>query len=251
MSFYLHDADAVSPEDMKPPKLRGFGTPRNYYYELYRRLGLDGDYILKQPNMDWVTSNLWIDKILRGVLGVEQISTLSSIGWAFGFLARDVLVQRYAWAIPSPKALESIAALDKPIVEIGAGKGYWAWLLSGLEVKVHCYDIDPEFGYRSGNPCLVDLYVMWREVHKGGVEKVADHPDCALFLCWPTSMAVEALQAYKGDTLVYVGEGPGGCTASDDFFELLDEWEEINFVRLPQYYGIHDNLWIYKRKTNE
>lgn len=39
--------------------------------------------------------------------------------------ARDVLVRDYAWAIPNHEAIEACAALS-PIVEVGAGSGYWA-----------------------------------------------------------------------------------------------------------------------------
>lgn len=41
-------------------------------------------------------------------------------------------------------------------------------------------------------------------------------------------MAVEALRAYQGDLLVYVGEGNGDACADDDFFaELEDGWELV------------------------
>src|SRR6266542_3799539 len=41
--------------------------------------------------------------------------------------ARDTLAVRYAHAIPDEDALETLAELA-PLVELGAGTGYWAWL---------------------------------------------------------------------------------------------------------------------------
>lgn len=75
----------------------------------------------------------------------------------------------------------------------------------------------------------------------------------ALFLCWPPydePMAYEALKAFKGQYLWYIGEDEGGCTAGDDFFQLLDsQWELIETC--PEFYswsGLHDELRLYRRK---
>jgi hypothetical protein len=49
----------------------------------------------------------------------------------------EPLLQKYAWAIPDRKAL-GILQRFSPIVEMGAGKGYWAHLLQqqGVEITV-------------------------------------------------------------------------------------------------------------------
>lgn len=58
---------------------------------------------------------------------------------------RSALVKRYSWAIPSPESIEwMLKVLDgRPVVEIGCGTGYWAWLLEQAGVDVNAYDHKP------------------------------------------------------------------------------------------------------------
>jgi hypothetical protein len=62
---------------------------------------------------------------------------------AFGTLGeRDELVHLYSWAIPNEDALRAIAA-HGPILEVGAGNGYWAQLLTERGVDVLAFDPVP------------------------------------------------------------------------------------------------------------
>jgi hypothetical protein len=169
-----------------------------------------------------------------------------------GLGARRDLCRNYAWAVPTPEALDAIAALG-PIVEIGAGTGYWAMMLQLRRCTVYAYDSHPPYGeegedanhYHQGVVC-------WTSVRKGGPEKVNDHPGATLFLCWPPynePMAAEALALYRGERVIYIGEGPGGCTADDAFHDAIEaHWEAERMIAIPQWWGIHDVLEIYKRK---
>jgi hypothetical protein len=90
----------------------------------------------------------------------------------------------------------------------------------------------------------------------GGWREARRHADRALFLCWPpiSRLAEKCLRAYHaagGSTVAYVGEGGGGCTADDRFFGLLEShWETVEEIAIPQWWGLHDWLWIYRRKEN-
>jgi hypothetical protein len=71
-------------------------------------------------------------------------------------------------------------------------------------------------------------------------------------MCWPSydqPWARSALDAYQGDTLVYVGEH-WGCCADDSFFELLEQgWEEI--AESPAHrtwWGVHCRMTAYHRQ---
>jgi len=160
------------------------------------------------------------------------------------FSARHDLAPKYAWAVPSDEALSAIIEHSpQGVVEIGAGSGYWAWLLRERSVDVVAYDRKP---YHNAQ---VDA--KWSLVKRGGPWHSKLFPERTLFLCWPPyahSMAFQALSYYQGQTLAYIGEGEGGCTGDDQFHSALEkEWEEIQFVGLPQWPGIHDNLVIYRR----
>ena len=161
-------------------------------------------------------------------------------------LSRHDMVDRYGWAIPTDEAVAAIAA-HGPIVEIGAGRGFWAYLLRKAGADVVADDIRP----RGGSHWHPEHREPWTPVAYGGVRKAADHPDRTLFLCWPPynrPMARGALRRYRGDTVAYVGEGPGGCTGDDAFHDALEaDWSEVERVDLPQWLGIHDDLTIYRR----
>jgi hypothetical protein len=172
---------------------------------------------------------------------------------------RRECVKMYAWAIPTEDAIKRIVECG-PIVEIGAGSGYWANLITHFGGDVLAYDkYKPEKNKNYSFEC------GWFDVQKGGPEKATEHSDRALFLCWPPyaePFASECLAAYKGNTVIFVGEGWGGCTGDDAFFKTLGddvwdddydqskaEWEKVCEMNIPQWSGIHDYLMIFKRKT--
>lgn len=72
-----------------------------------------------------------------------------------------------------------------------------------------------------------------------------------LLLCWSPygePFAFECLQAFQGTQLVYVGEGPGGCTGDDRFHEELSQaWTCEGNLVIPQWFGIHDSVFLYDR----
>jgi len=152
---------------------------------------------------------------------------------------RDKMVQKYAWAIPNEQAISKLVELS-PLIEIGAGAGYWAKLVEEAGGKIVCYDIEPP---------LTQWHPIWKsEPHVIKQRYILR----TLFLCWPPyeeSMAADCLKLYKGRTLVYVGEGYGGCTGDDNFHEeLKNNWLLCDRLEIPQWYGIHDSMYIYKRK---
>ena len=154
---------------------------------------------------------------------------------------REALVEEYAWGIPIREAVETIVEYD-PIVEIGAGTGYWAWCIDQLDGVVAATDIEPPGStYRH-----VGTYDGRRRVSAMGPGEL----DAALLMVWPPyadPMAADALNAYHGETVIYVGEGRGGCTADDRFHRLLHEnWELVETVDIPTYLGLHDRLEVWR-----
>ncbi|EEY66398.1 uncharacterized protein PITG_03967 [Phytophthora infestans T30-4] len=156
------------------------------------------------------------------------------------YAALDVSVaMKYSWAIPDERALQIIKHYG-PIVEMGAGSGYWARLLQLRGVDVVAYDLhvageeeekeqegddqEKENGKTaatSGEESHGDAeetqgsveQVYWTDVLKGTPKDLRKHADRALFLCYPDdfedsheSMAMASLCNYAGDTVIHVGE---------------------------------------------
>jgi hypothetical protein len=161
------------------------------------------------------------------------------------------LIKRYAFAIPSDRAIAELARLS-PLVEIGAGRGYWAYLLRQAGADVLAFDTYPP-QYRDCGWWQPEDGEPWTEILRGGPERTARYPERTLFLCWPpysSDMAARALRAYRGRTLAYVGEGAGGCTGDRAFHrQLARQWRLVKAITLPHWSGIYDDLMIYRRRT--
>lgn len=150
--------------------------------------------------------------------------------------ARDFATLFFSWAVPNAKAINAIAELES-IVEVGSGRGYWAWLLRQKGVDVTCFDPHP-YAWQ-WTPTVRRLPARWRSAN-------------ALMFCWPSYgdlWSGRLLSQYKGENVIYVGEGDGGCTGNARFHRLLRErYEEVEYVNIPQWFYLHDVLTIWKRK---
>lgn len=183
--------------------------------------------------------------------------------------SRGDMVRAYSWAIPNDAALTAIAD-HGPIVEIGAGGGYWTKLLRDRGVDVVAYDPDP-IGGSSGERKGWHDGTRWSHVETGDHTAVTAHPDRTLLLVWPSydePWTDAVIDLYGGNTVIYVGEGPGGCTGTGRLHTLLGDepycwhddedtchcgtgvearFKQVAEVRIPQWGGIHDRLGVYER----
>ncbi|MBW4642946.1 MAG: hypothetical protein KME23_08120 [Goleter apudmare HA4340-LM2] len=154
---------------------------------------------------------------------------------------RIELAKRFAWAVPNQEALQYLVSLS-PIIEIGAGSGYWAHLVQEAGGVIRAFDEQPYENCYCSN--------KWTEVEFGDPSTVAEYPDHTLFLCWPpmSRMAYECLINYSGDRVVYIGD-VDGCTGCDWFdFVLKQDWVKELTIDIPRYPGVYDFLFSYRRK---
>ena len=158
----------------------------------------------------------------------------------------------YAFATPSQEALRRLCRFPS-LVEIGAGTGYWASLLRAQGATVHAYDKDPPGSHTSG---AVNSYHgkvrPWTQVLPGGVEKLASHPAATLLLCYPppdSDMGLQAVRAYTGQTIAYVGEWQGDTGTPTREKLLLQDYRCVERVRLPNWTDTCYSLMIWERRT--
>jgi hypothetical protein len=209
-----------------------------------------GRFMLTQTSL--IANNYWLESPVNRYLAEARAVNFDQRDPHISRrTVRDRLVRTYSWAIPDDRAIRTL--LDHaPLVEIGAGTGYWAYLIRQCGGDIIAYDIKP-LSPGHDNGYFHYEATTWTEVLEGDVQVLDGHPDRTLFLCWPphdTDMALGALCQFRGDTVIYVGEQEGGCTGTDHFFqELEDNWYRDGVVPIPQWDGMHDSLYIYNRKT--
>ncbi|MBG0819875.1 hypothetical protein HS048_03825 [Planomonospora sp. ID91781] len=146
--------------------------------------------------------------------------------------AQMVLQATYAYAIPSPQTIEWMSRFcaDTPIVELGAGRGYWAAQLSRSGLVVEAYDVEPPDKAKNASfPGAAGQTDVWHPINDlSGFTTRAQAADHVLFLCWPPGwgdeMSSEALTSFEeagGKRLIYIGEPKGGKTGNNAFFDAL------------------------------
>lgn len=180
-------------------------------------------------------------------------------------LDRNYYVHKYGFAIPDERAIAALAKYQ-PVLEVGAGTGYWAYEMRKAGVDVIATDSHPVTTdylswLRTGTPPEDphpsrehEFTYSWGLVEEcDAAAAVQKYPDRTLFCCWPSlngTWLAEALRLYQGRHFVYVGEGDGGCCAEDGLFELLGrDWSEVGRVDIPTWYYIRDYLAVYERKN--
>jgi hypothetical protein len=145
--------------------------------------------------------------------------------------AEMTLQAAYAYAIPSPETISWVSDCcdGRPVIEVGAGRGYWSAQLSRAGISVQAFELEPPD--KSANvsfPRAAGQRDVWHPVH--GIDELdfGDRAQDVLFLCWPpgwgNSMASDVLGGFEsagGDRLIYIGEPKGGKTGDDAFFDRL------------------------------
>jgi hypothetical protein len=120
--------------------------------------------------------------------------------------ARLSVAQRYSYVIPDAQSLAMLSTYG-PIVEIGAGTGYWAARLIAHGVDVVAFDQAPPDGdapnrYHARTPTYAD-------VRPGDQTVLRDYSGRTLFICWPPlfSSLGDCLTYYAGNTVACIGDG--------------------------------------------
>ena len=173
---------------------------------------------------------------------------------------RRRFLREYSWSVPTPAAVAAIAAFvgDRRLLEVGAGSGLWSRLLSEFGARVTATDDGSwsDAADRAGKPLpsgfSVDtgrFFPVQRLSGGDAVRRFADHE--ALLLCWPPyerGLATDALTAFHGDALVYIGDWK--CTGDESFrAQLAAGWRLVQSLSLPTWPGVADAAYLYRRQS--
>lgn len=173
------------------------------------------------------------------------------------------ITRGFAYAVPNANALRCISQYS-PVVEMGAGSGYWAYHLIAAGCDVISYDITPtadQLTKESGHPRFCEQFT---EIKHGGAKQLIRHVDCTLLLVWPCSSSTsdgpwdaDCLDAFQGSHVIYVGEWEGqtctqlgaGSTSSAQFQNRLrEEFECVERIEIPRWPHMMDDLSVWKRR---
>jgi len=155
------------------------------------------------------------------------------------------LITNYSWAVPNQEALEEMRG--RKVIEMGAGSGYWAWRLESVAKEVRPYDKAPQ--WMGDNSWLIRK--EWTRVEYGSVETLESSEADTLLLVWPnyfSDFGFDCLDKFKGERVVYVGEGEKGkCGNSKMFEEMNNNWKIVKSINNPQLTDANDHVIILER----
>lgn len=162
---------------------------------------------------------------------------------------------RIGWFILTTEVKEVLVNFlkGKSVLEVGSGTGYFAaHMKQGGVGDYNAVDIWDPFYWDEGTTRYFGI--------DGDSLDYIDNSYDVIVMNWPPYNEPFAHQVVKkmskGQVLIFEGEGSGGCTGDDDFFNYLDEHftpmkeldDELNehHIRFP---GINDYWWVYVKTS--
>lgn len=166
---------------------------------------------------------------------------------------RDKVIKRQGFALLTNEWVDDFAKWinGRRCLEVMSGTGALAKCLKDRGVDIIATD---NFSWNEGNN-ISEFKNFWTGIENiddvSAIDKYGKDVDI-IIMSWPEmeSVAYQVLLNMRltnpNAVLVYIGEGYGGCTADDDFFDIAEYVDDEITDRYPQWYGIHDMPIIYK-----
>jgi len=171
------------------------------------------------------------------------------------FSLRQIYIKKFGYFLVSEDFLKNAIELfsKNKILEVGSGSGFLSSCLQSYGL-----DITPTDENLKSNPYgFTDTYTDIIETDSVQYLKNNVKNFDTVLMSWPnydTDFAYNILKNMKkGQTLIYIGEGYGGCTGNDQFFDRLDshailmekETDKMDKASF-QWFGLHDRVSVYK-----
>ncbi len=171
-------------------------------------------------------------------------------------IRRDYFIKNYGWSVPTEEAIIKLKGFigNDTVLSVGSGNGLWSKLLQDIGVNAIATTKIEENNERD-NMQMPDKNRYFTDVENlKHLEAIDKYPQAGvLLMSWPPyndPMAYESLKQFKGNKIVYIGEGGGGCTGSDEFYNLLcDEWNDVEdlYIDIPQWPNMRDEVHLFTR----
>ncbi len=155
------------------------------------------------------------------------------------YKARKTCISQGMWAIVEKQWVLNLAKWidNRSCLEVMAGAG---WLSKALSEENIAIDATDNYHWQKN---IKRVYPV-QNISALDAARISQHD--ILIISWPpygSHDIVEVSKAWGRDRpIVYIGEGPGGCNAPDEFFESFKE-SSVS-IDLPTWSGIHDRIWV-------
>lgn len=161
--------------------------------------------------------------------------------------ARKAFVRDWGFAIPCREAVGALRKLG-PLLEIGAGSGYWSAMLAAAGHDVVATDIGAgvtRYGTEVGSRAPF--------VRLSAADAVLAYPERDVFCSWPAAgegWITDALELTgPGRAMALVLDDRPGITGDESLRAFLnDRCEPIGDVAIPQFPGVRDRLLLFRRR---
>jgi hypothetical protein len=232
----------------KGPRLSASGEPECISFLI--TLGIDPSIMFLSSYERWKLKDRinWNDERSVG----DRIVALGN-----EFMHREQFIQRYGFAILWSWAIEAMRPYA-PLLEIGAGSGYWTYELQKHGIDCIATDtMEGTYGFFDREHHEAGRWEKsYVEIEKlNSVEAVRKYPNRNLLTVWPDykeSWAADTLDIFTGQVVIYQGEGYGNATADDRFHELLDSrFGNQELIPMPHFEYSYDRALMICRKPKQ
>lgn len=178
---------------------------------------------------------------------------------------RDWYINKCGFAVLTQEFVQACAEKfkDRHILEVMAGSGYFSYGLKKFGAK-NVIATDTNEWAMDAKRMRSNKFKNWSTPYMpieqlDAVEAIKKYPDTDLvIMSWPPYTEHSGYEVAKaceerGLELLYIGEDQGGCTADDDFFDLVYQYETTLLFRdyFRQFQGIHDTPWLINFKEKD
>lgn len=163
------------------------------------------------------------------------------------WMVRAAFHRRWGYSIPGAEAVAALLALG-PMVEVGAGTGYWSALLHAAGADIVATDPtsqgDVGYGFQAGAHHRVE--------DTDAITAAARWPERAIFCSWPTRdddwAADMAAGLAPGRKMALIVEPANGRTATPRLYDILrTDYRPLRMIALPQFPTYRDALLLVER----
>lgn len=160
------------------------------------------------------------------------------------FQVRDIWNNNYMWSLADGNSIDSIYDIIKPylindslkILSYGCGSGFLEKCFIEKGFNITGYDIQLD----KYNKTFIHIHTELNFTNDFNT----------LLLAWPRNFyALNALEYFNGEFIIYIGELEDGCNADTKFFRKLEyNYQFIGQGIMNSFKYIHDFILIYKKR---